>query len=240
MLLHGLGLEESLRALAVGLLSPETQVTASFSTHVPRLEQGAEVAVYRITRGAHERDPPRDARTIALTLETTDRALALEVQDDGCGFDPKHRRGSAGLLSMEERALALGGRLEVQSTPGRGTVIRLGRYSQRSKREPTATSVGRPVRTINRSPRAVATRSGAGSTSRRSGCPRRAPLRVPRAVELEVRELVDRGAEAEREAGELAGGAPRVRGPARGTPRVAIGLPRRAAGRAPNATGRAE
>ena len=127
MLLHDLGLEESLRALAVGLLSPETQVTASFSTRVPRLEQRAEVAIYRIaqealtnaTRHAH-------ARTIALTLETTDRALALEVQDDGCGFDPKHRRGQAlGLLSMEERALALGGRLAVQSTPGRGTVIRL-------------------------------------------------------------------------------------------------------------------
>jgi PAS domain S-box-containing protein len=127
MLLHDLGLEESLRALAVGLLSPETQVTASFSTHVPRLEQSAEVTVYRIaqealtnaTRHAH-------ARTIALTLQTTDHALALEVRDDGCGFDPKHRRGQAlGLLSMEERALALGGRLDVRSTPGRGTVIRL-------------------------------------------------------------------------------------------------------------------
>ena len=44
----------------------------------------------------------------------------LEVRDDGRGFDRTARRtDSLGLASMEERALALGGRLEVVSSPGR-------------------------------------------------------------------------------------------------------------------------
>jgi PAS domain S-box-containing protein len=52
--------------------------------------------------------------------------LALEVRDDGYGFDPKAARVAAvGLVSMEERALALGGLLEVDSTPGAGASIRL-------------------------------------------------------------------------------------------------------------------
>ena len=127
MLLHDLGLEGSLRSLAAAMVSPETHVSALFSTGALRLEPGVEVAVYRIAQEAlANANRHADARSIALTLATIDGSLTLEVRDDGCGFDPAHHRGQAlGLLSMEERALALGGRLQVQSTPGGGTVIRL-------------------------------------------------------------------------------------------------------------------
>ncbi len=127
MLLHDLGLEDSLQSLAVGLATEETTVEARFPTRVPRLEDGVEIAVYRIAQEAlanavrHAR-----ARSVALTLAATDRTLALEVRDDGCGFDAGHPTERAlGLVSMEERALALGGRLEVTSVPGTGTTIRL-------------------------------------------------------------------------------------------------------------------
>lgn len=45
----------------------------------------------------------------------------------GHGVGPAARRGSdaLGLVGMEERALALGGRLELRSTPGEGTRVRL-------------------------------------------------------------------------------------------------------------------
>ena len=50
---------------------------------------------------------------------------SLEVCDDGPGFDPtgsfpEHR----GLRSMRERATQLGGALEIESAPGRGTCVR--------------------------------------------------------------------------------------------------------------------
>ncbi|MCC6764349.1 MAG: PAS domain S-box protein [Deltaproteobacteria bacterium] len=127
MLLHDLGLEGSLRSLALGLGGDGTKVEAVFRTAVPRLDEATEVAIYRIAqealanalRHAH-------ARTVELEVAAVADRLRLTVRDDGRGFEPDHCRSAAlGLLSMEERALALGGRLEVRSTPGRGTVVSL-------------------------------------------------------------------------------------------------------------------
>jgi signal transduction histidine kinase len=127
MLLHDLGLEGSLRSLALGLASAQTSITAAFPTAIPRLEETAEVTVYRIAQEAltnalrHAR-----ARAVRVELGIADGRLRLVIADDGCGFDPSRRRTTAlGLLSMEERALALGGRLGVTSAPGAGTTILL-------------------------------------------------------------------------------------------------------------------
>lgn len=125
MLLHDLGLEGSLRSLAVGLSTHATAVVAVFPTPVPRLEETAEVTVYRIAQEALA-NALRHARASSVVVElcADGGRLHLEVRDDGCGFEPRRRRSSAlGLLSMEERALALGGRLEVRSVPSRGTMV---------------------------------------------------------------------------------------------------------------------
>jgi signal transduction histidine kinase len=47
----------------------------------------------------------------------------LIVKDDGSGYDPEKTTG-LGLLGMEERVKQLGGRLETQSQPGQGTLLR--------------------------------------------------------------------------------------------------------------------
>jgi signal transduction histidine kinase len=55
----------------------------------------------------------------------TDRVL-LEISDDGRGFDPDRRHpGHYGLESMRGRATDIGGRLNIASAPGLGTVIRV-------------------------------------------------------------------------------------------------------------------
>ena len=54
--------------------------------------------------------------------------VELVVSDDGKGFDPGDRSLRStrlGLSSMRHRARALGGRLEIRSSPGQGTTIRL-------------------------------------------------------------------------------------------------------------------
>jgi two-component system NarL family sensor kinase len=54
--------------------------------------------------------------------------ISLTIKDDGRGFDA-HSQGLSqfsnhlGLRGMKERALALGGRLEIKSSPARGTEI---------------------------------------------------------------------------------------------------------------------
>ena len=65
------------------------------------------------------------ARNIWINLATTDGKVEISVRDDGVGFDPAARRGSAhGLVGMRFRVEAEGGALTVQSTPGQGTLIR--------------------------------------------------------------------------------------------------------------------
>jgi signal transduction histidine kinase len=54
-----------------------------------------------------------------------DGGLRLEVADDGVGFDPSGPfPGHLGLTSMRERLADVGGRLEIESALGAGTVLR--------------------------------------------------------------------------------------------------------------------
>jgi len=62
------------------------------------------------------------ARHITLLAGRSDEAIALSVQDDGVGFTPNGNRGH-GLDNMHARAGALGGRLQVESAPGKGTRV---------------------------------------------------------------------------------------------------------------------
>jgi signal transduction histidine kinase len=49
--------------------------------------------------------------------------LTFEVRDDGVGFDPAAARAGSGLQGMADRLSALGGSVEITSTPGVGTVV---------------------------------------------------------------------------------------------------------------------
>jgi PAS domain S-box-containing protein len=62
---------------------------------------------------------------VKVTLEMRGPELGVEVRDNGLGFDlaAVAQRGTLGLLGMRERVIALGGRIEVHSTPGQGTTI---------------------------------------------------------------------------------------------------------------------
>jgi signal transduction histidine kinase len=65
---------------------------------------------------------------VEIRLSSDDGRLALEVRDDGVGFqpdDPELRSRRLGLTSMEERAGRLGGRLMIHSAPGAGTDVKL-------------------------------------------------------------------------------------------------------------------
>ena len=67
-----------------------------------------------------------NATVICLELRYTDRSVVLRVLDDGCGFDPTVATAGGnnwGLKSMQERAEQIGGRLQLLTKPGEGTIL---------------------------------------------------------------------------------------------------------------------
>ncbi|MDP8947440.1 MAG: HAMP domain-containing protein [Actinomycetota bacterium] len=65
-----------------------------------------------------------DAGNVEVDLIYAPDTLMLRVADDGRGFDPAKGLGEGfGLQSMRERLEKLGGRVEVESAPGKGTRI---------------------------------------------------------------------------------------------------------------------
>jgi len=66
------------------------------------------------------------ASTVTLRLSSQEDKLILEVCDDGKGFDPTGPfPGHLGLLSMQERAVQMGGTCSIESAPEWGTYFRV-------------------------------------------------------------------------------------------------------------------
>jgi PAS domain S-box-containing protein len=94
---------------------------------IPRLPLAIETTLFRIAQEAltnvtkHAR-----ASQVTVTLEAVGGEICLTIADNGTGFDPSslHRtveRPGYGLMSMQERTDAVGGRFRVESTPEKGT-----------------------------------------------------------------------------------------------------------------------
>jgi signal transduction histidine kinase len=75
-------------------------------------------AITNTARHAH-------ASRVRIDLALSEGELQLTIRDDGRGFDPSLRRTGHGLASLSRRATELGGRLSIDSAPGRGTTIEL-------------------------------------------------------------------------------------------------------------------
>jgi PAS domain S-box-containing protein len=96
-----------------------------------RLPRELETACFRITQEALT-NVARHAHAVnvSVQLERYRERMLLTIMDDGVGFDIASLRKSAseagalGLRGMEERALAVGGYIEIDSGSGRGTRIR--------------------------------------------------------------------------------------------------------------------
>jgi signal transduction histidine kinase len=91
------------------------------------LRPDAAIALFRIAQEALNNVAKHAAAKHAtVSLEKEDGAIVLRISDDGRGFSVPERLAHStrwGMTTMQERAAALGGRLSVDSAPGRGTKV---------------------------------------------------------------------------------------------------------------------
>ncbi len=126
-------LEDSIHAHAVEFQSqhPELKLTVAGLASLEEFPERARLALYRIYQQAmaniahHAR-----ASRVTVALHIEDGKGVLEVRDDGGGFvvpaclSDLALTGHFGLVGSSERAAAVGGELQIESKPGRGTLIR--------------------------------------------------------------------------------------------------------------------
>ncbi len=124
--LDDLGLAGGLASLArsIGQLDVDVELTDV------RLPDHIELALYRIAQECLQNVVKHAHASNALLKFAADAEHArLEIIDNGIGFDTFERplgadeTGGYGLLSMAERAEIVGGRLNIRSRPGSGTIV---------------------------------------------------------------------------------------------------------------------
>lgn len=95
-----------------------------------RLSPEVELTLFRIAQEAlNNIRKHAQATQVALTVQFSDNAIQVTIQDNGKGFTPPALAGDLaalgklGLMGMYERARLLGGTLVMQSKPGQGATV---------------------------------------------------------------------------------------------------------------------
>jgi len=87
------------------------------------LPDAYKTCIYRVVQEAlHNCSRHAHAARVHIRVEQEGSRLSLSIQDDGQGFDVKQTKG-LGLLGIEERVARLGGKCEIHSAPGSGTIV---------------------------------------------------------------------------------------------------------------------
>jgi signal transduction histidine kinase len=124
LMLDDLGLNAAIEWLADGW---SRRMGVAVQLHLPAgetvLDDAINIALYRMVQEALT-NIARHARAtkVCIEIDRVGTELQLTVMDNGIGFDETlvHREGSFGLMGMRERALMLGGRLVIGSSPSGG------------------------------------------------------------------------------------------------------------------------
>jgi signal transduction histidine kinase len=121
-------LDQALRELArafsertgvVAVVEVDADVASTLASRAPDIVQIVREALSNVGRHAA-------ATTCRVRLaRDRDGRVLLEVDDDGGGFDPKGPSTGMGLANLHERAGSLGGTIEIDSSVGQGTTLRI-------------------------------------------------------------------------------------------------------------------
>ncbi len=130
-ILDDLGLVPAIRWYARTSLE-EVRITVEFDipSSAMRTSPTLETLLFRVTQEAVNNILRHSqAKRVIIRLQQREDQIYLEIEDNGCGFNVEQEsreavsRKQLGLLGIQERVSLIGGKVEIESTPGQGTRI---------------------------------------------------------------------------------------------------------------------
>jgi signal transduction histidine kinase len=129
--LEDLGLPASLEILAQEASSTlRIPVNFHFEGEESRLSPEEELSLYRISQEGLSNIARHSKASFAeINLSYKEGAVQLTIMDNGCGFNLPEttsvfaKQGHFGLLGLYERAELIGAKLNIQTSPGKGTIL---------------------------------------------------------------------------------------------------------------------
>jgi signal transduction histidine kinase len=125
--LESLGLAPGVRAFCREFSAQQGVVIEFTHNDIPRMiSPDVALCVFRIVQeGLRNMKKHSRATSADVCPQVSGSRIHLHISDQGVGFDPKEQktREGLGLRSMGERARFLGGRFEIRSRAGRGTIL---------------------------------------------------------------------------------------------------------------------
>ena len=131
-ILDDLGLQAALEWFVESFASRASiHAVVELDTFDDRLPRDMEIMLYRLTQESlNNAARHADATEVVVRIATTPSHVLWTTQDNGKGFEPEGANGAMsvgrrgiGLLDMQERVRAFGGKLEIQSSRAMGTSI---------------------------------------------------------------------------------------------------------------------
>jgi len=124
--LDDLGLRAAIAGLVEQLDLPGLTAGFACSDDPSGLDPDIQLVIYRVSQEAIGNAVRHSgASRIDVSLARTGDAFELVVTDDGSGFTFEQSTSGLGLGGMRERAILVGGDLDIESRPDRGTTVRL-------------------------------------------------------------------------------------------------------------------
>jgi PAS domain S-box-containing protein len=128
-ILHDLGLEAALKNECLIFATQHGTTTEFDGADIPRnIPDDVALCLYRVTQECL-RNVARhaNAASVRVTLRAGRNEIALEIVDNGDGFDPEKikSKGRLGLISVDERCRLVNGEFSVRSERGKGTRVKV-------------------------------------------------------------------------------------------------------------------
>jgi signal transduction histidine kinase len=121
------GLVPAIRGLAKDLSGPTLSIAFSHESVPAGIPDDIALCFYRVVQEALRNVVKHSAAThVSVQLLGQEHELSLSIVDDGVGFNVNKMRGNGlGLLSISERIQSVGGRFDIRSQAGSGTLLEI-------------------------------------------------------------------------------------------------------------------